>query len=261
MAEDSGGKQAPRIRGAKARTADAGLGQVGGMVVNKTKRGDSMDALLEKDFERLISGMKEVFTEAHRRGYTEGYERGKFDVMMERVAEVSREETPQERRDRVVEQAKADVENLSKNFYGKKKYAVGHFMCDVDFVINRDKRTIVALMIHRIEVFPYTAKVKAKGIAKCAPGDCFNVHIGKAIALRRALGLGVPDDYLNAPQPTEVRVGDDVDLESSELRIPYTRTIAEITSHEITYTSGGHDSVNHVYTNGRIVDDSREVSE
>ncbi|MFP3830651.1 hypothetical protein, partial [Pseudomonas sp. SIMBA_021] len=46
------------------------------------------------------------------------------------------------------------------------------------------------------------------GRAKAAPDDCFNVHIGKAIALRRALGLAVPDEYLNAPQPTEVRVGD-----------------------------------------------------
>ena len=54
----------------------------------------------------------------------------------------------------------------------------------------------------------------ARGIAKAAPDDCFNVHIGKAIALHRALGLEVPDEYLNAPQPTEVRVGDAVRLSS-----------------------------------------------
>lgn len=50
--------------------------------------------------------------------------------------------------------------------------------------------------------------VISKGIAKCASSDCFNVHIGKAIALRRALGHQVPTEYLNAPQPTEVHVGD-----------------------------------------------------
>jgi len=32
--------------------------------------------------------------------------------------------------------------------------------------------------------------------------------IGRAIALRRALGLEVPTEYLNAPNPTEVCVGD-----------------------------------------------------
>jgi hypothetical protein len=52
------------------------------------------------------------------------------------------------------------------------------------------------------------SKVLSRGIAKCHPDDCFNAHIGRAIALRRALGLEVPDEYLNAPQPTEVRAGD-----------------------------------------------------
>jgi hypothetical protein len=36
----------------------------------------------------------------------------------------------------------------------------------------------------------------------------FNVHIGKAIALRRALRLNVPQAYLSVPQPTEAQVGD-----------------------------------------------------
>ncbi len=56
--------------------------------------------------------------------------------------------------------------------------------------------------------------VRDRGIAKATPDDCFNIHIGKAIALRRALGLAVPDEYLNAPQPTEVRVGDFVSDDS-----------------------------------------------
>src|SRR5699024_11680223 len=53
-----------------------------------------------------------------------------------------------------------------------------------------------------------TGELFKRGIAKCDPSDCFNVHIGKAIALRRALEVEVPDEYLNTPQPTEVRVGD-----------------------------------------------------
>src|SRR5690606_31968390 len=77
-----------------------------------------------------------------------------------------------------------------------------------------EKRTVVCLLKgFRIPV------IYAKGIAKCAPGDCFNVHIGKAIALRRALGLKVPSDYLNAPQPTEVRVGDVVKFDGRHITV------------------------------------------
>lgn len=80
--------------------------------------------------------------------------------------------------------------------------------------MNSDKRTVVALLKGL-----RTGKVYAKGIAKATPDDCFNVHIGKSIALRRALGLAVPDECLNAPQPTEVRVGDviEVTLDSGEI--------------------------------------------
>ncbi|PAK29585.1 hypothetical protein CJ467_14400 [Bacillus velezensis] len=111
----------------------------------------------------------------------------------------------QARRDEIVEQAKADVEKLS-NYGDGVRYETGtgsFATCNVEFVVNRDKRTVVALLKG-----VRTGKVYAKGIAKAAPDDCFNVHIGRAIALRRALGLAVPDEYLNAPQPTEVRVGD-----------------------------------------------------
>src|SRR5699024_6527622 len=75
-----------------------------------------------------------------------------------------------------------------------------------EFVVNKEKRTVVALLRGW-----GSGTIVKRGIAKCAPKDCFNVHIGKAIALRRALGLEVPDEYLNAPQPTEVREGDIVE--------------------------------------------------
>ncbi|MDQ0270795.1 hypothetical protein [Cytobacillus purgationiresistens] len=104
--------------------------------------------------------------------------------------------TPQEYRDAIVEQAKKDVAELNG---GKYAYRV----CREEFVVNKEKRTVVALLRGA-----FTEKVQHRGIAKCAPSDCFNAHIGKAIALRRALGLEVPAEYLNAPHPTEVRVGD-----------------------------------------------------
>ncbi|MFG3444505.1 hypothetical protein ACGFZ1_07370 [Bacillus velezensis] len=114
------------------------------------------------------------------------------------------EKSAQARRDEIVEQAKVDVSGLFKRDIGYRH----------DFIVNSEKRTVVALRKSFVEGY-----VRDRGIAKAAPDDCFNVHIGKAIALRRALGLAVPDEYLNAPQPTEVRVGDviEVTLDSGEI--------------------------------------------
>ncbi|UMQ50208.1 hypothetical protein [Bacillus velezensis] len=106
----------------------------------------------------------------------------------------------QARRDEIVEQAKADVEKLA-NKYGY-YYAYGR-NTKAEFIVNCEKRTVVTILRWIAD-----GQIVARGIAKAAPSDCFNVHIGRAIALRRALGLTVPDEYLNAPQPTEVRVGD-----------------------------------------------------
>src|SRR5699024_10212129 len=126
-------------------------------------------------------------------------------------------ETEQEKRDRIVGQARNDIERfkvrgingdevyeVTRSSYISEVWSRGDYAtCYARFVVNKGKRTVVALMRGELSDTVYS-----RGIAKCAPGDCFNVHIGKAIALRRALDLEVPDEYLNAPQPTEVREGD-----------------------------------------------------
>ncbi|WP_338465133.1 hypothetical protein [Shouchella rhizosphaerae] len=94
----------------------------------------------------------------------------------------------QARRDEIVEDAKEIIATIKG---------------DVDFVINKEKRTVVAF-----QRGTSTGKVISRGIAKCAPGDCFNNYIGMVIAWFRSLDVEVPEKYLNAPQPTEVRVGD-----------------------------------------------------
>ncbi|QNM43700.1 hypothetical protein [Shouchella clausii] len=114
---------------------------------------------------------------------------------IESAVKETREFIQQARRDEIVEQAEDDFINTAYDYQLSAD--------DSEIVVNRGKRTVVALSKN-----PITGKVLSRGIAKCAQGDCFNVHIGKAIALRRALGLPVPDEYINAPQPTEVRVGD-----------------------------------------------------
>lgn len=111
-------------------------------------------------------------------------------------------------RDEIIERAKADVAHLPADIFERSVWCgtgydtPGHMR--VEFDVNREKRTVVALVYHRY----ISGSIWSRGIAKCAPGDVFNSHIGRAIALRRALGLEVPDEYVNAPQPTEVRVGD-----------------------------------------------------
>lgn len=74
----------------------------------------------------------------------------------------------------------------------------------VEFHVNREKRVVTALIKPRRSA---CNDVLAKFAAKCSPADVFHAEIGKAIALRKALGLTVPSEYTDAPQPEEPRVG------------------------------------------------------
>jgi hypothetical protein len=125
-------------------------------------------------------------------------------------------------REQVVDMAKHDVEELLSSCHENVPCLFGG-MCGyypttnstnaidfVDFRVDRNKRTVVALIRMRDvgKTPPGVSKVWARGIAKCEALDCFNVWIGKALSLRRALGLDVPDYYINAPKPTVAQVGD-----------------------------------------------------
>lgn len=113
----------------------------------------------------------------------------------------------------VVAKAKRDVkELLSRNYCSSGDPMSFWFVSDggkyfvlnkCKFFVNREKRTVTAL-IEDIR----DSSIVSRGIAKCHPDDCFNADIGKAIALRRALKLEVPEEYLNAPQPEGVAIGD-----------------------------------------------------
>lgn len=123
-----------------------------------------------------------------------------------------KERTPNQKRKAIIDEAKAFVaENLSKNHPHTLDDGLGAWFVseggifsvttEVDFVINSKKSAVVALVkgIHN-------KNVRGKGIAKCNPSDVFNEHIGKAIALGRALGLDVKR-FEKATQPTEFAVG------------------------------------------------------
>jgi hypothetical protein len=108
-------------------------------------------------------------------------------------------------REDVIERAKADVAELERELSDGDypwTYEVmrGRGHQRVKYVINREKRTVAALVSNA-----YTSgKVSARGFARCSADDVFNSAIGSAIALRRALGLAIPEEYEKCPQPTEV---------------------------------------------------------
>lgn len=73
-----------------------------------------------------------------------------------------------------------------------------------EFIDKHDKGTHIN--IHDNAIIAYKLDTADFGISKCNPSDVFNEHIGKAIALGRALGLDV-SEFEQAVQPNEVVVG------------------------------------------------------
>lgn len=111
--------------------------------------------------------------------------------------------TPKLTRAQVIAKATADVAELlriGRDIYSDiPKESPFHNRCyAANFHVNRDKRTVTALVNHGVSL---ERVPDAKFTAKCSPADVFHAEIGKAIALRKALGLAVPTEYTDAPQP------------------------------------------------------------
>lgn len=211
------------------------------VIVNNEVKNEEDDEMenVEKRYDTAVETARDAIEELRLAAYAKGFE----DARRELIAQAPVEKTSQELRDEIVEQAKADVERLRTNNRLWRTF-------DITFDINRENRTVEAIAK---KVFSRTAFY---GTAICAPDDCFNEHIGKAIALHRALGLEVPDEYLNAPQPTEVRVGDVVRSTVDKSK-KYVIAKGEKAWHE---GMAGLSSMVAKY--GRIIDDSRtEVGE
>lgn len=76
----------------------------------------------------------------------------------------------------------------------------------VKFHVNREKRSVTVLVFRGCGIIPGRVP-ESKFTAKCSPADVFHAEIGKAIALRKALGLTVPTEYTDAPQPEKAEIG------------------------------------------------------
>ncbi|WP_418041102.1 hypothetical protein [Paenibacillus xylanilyticus] len=169
------------------------------------------------------------------------------------IAKLSRAKSPQEIRDDIVKRAKEDLEGVKTPWNVNRDpqplvYTFRHYVVDVEFIVNQNKRTVVALARWRND-----GSIVSKGIAKCAPGDVFNSHIGRAIALRRALGITVPAEYFEAPNPTEVRVGDVIDYGDGRGSLRVFPDNGDFIS-DTTYLSTAVDHIHRVV----FIDDSRE---
>lgn len=168
-------------------------------------------------------------------------------------------------RDEVIERAKADVAELTRIVSGTGWVDAGipeFERCGpllFKFVVNRAKRTVVAL--GELKYFQ-DGEIEARGKSRCAPGDVFNSHIGRAISLRRALGLEVPEEYTNAPQPESVRVGDIVNGLEGAYIPNSTGPITEVNGRDIYYhspQSTRDDGLVFDYVSCvEVIDDSRE---
>lgn len=139
-------------------------------------------------------------------------------------------------RDWIVEQAKEYVSSRNSATFGSK----------VEF-FRKDRRVTCVIT----STFGYTgATVRFVGRANCAPDDCFNIHIGRAIALMRAEGVQIPAYLLNAPQPDKSRVGDKVNYEGNERTVVLYKDYVPDSGFCVPESLSGR--------RGKIIDDSRE---
>lgn len=162
----------------------------------------------------------------------------------------------------VINNAKADVVALLDANYthihptvwlSKKHGVIITDRCE--FVVDSANRIVTALIRELNK-----QSVIHTGKSICAPDDVFNVFIGKAIALRRALGLDVPADYLKSPQPTEPQIGDVVTGVIGGGYYSPNKTFTLTAPHNDDAYKYAELSTDYIYRRqiGRIIDDSRE---
>lgn len=201
-------------------------------------------------YDEAVENAREAIEELKLASYALGYEDAQKDAKLREISDTiltpeKLAKLDQKNRDEIVAKAKADVYDLLK----ERQISAD----EMEFITDQKRRVVVAKIKHLFSGFTLT-----EGNAKCNPDDCFNVHIGKAIALRRALGLAIPSYYLNAPQPTEVRVGDIVKTTDDNFPMWGNGKVIRI---EKPYTIRGYfvedNSYNHV-GDTKIIDDSRE---
>lgn len=110
----------------------------------------------------------------------------KLEALSTEVAKfIAKEKASTSARKELITKAREDVASLPEY----------HPLTRTQFYVNEDKGLVVAKIVGKS-----SGTVYKTGIARLSKGDKFDAYIGKAIALRRALGKDVPQEYINAPQ-------------------------------------------------------------
>ena len=174
------------------------------LVAAKKNKNQRITALEEevKRSNKYSEGLHEQLTDALKRieVLEKAHEPSTIDDVEDKPLSLNQQ------RAQIIEDANKFVEDC-KDFTGlltkRKGYTVGKLIkvCDAEFVVKPEKRTVVCILKEQIY-----ETIEAKGIAKCNPSDVFNAHIGKAIALGRALGWDV-SKFEQAVQPNEPVIG------------------------------------------------------
>lgn len=171
--------------------------------------------------------------------------------------------TPNEQRKAIIDEAKAFLEEVEREQNDSKVRDKGNafhrqYLTKTEFIVNAEKRTVVAIIRTK-----YGTTLLTKAIAKCAPSDVFNEHIGKAIALGRALGLDV-SKFEKAVQPSEVVVGmvvNRVNIDGDDLGPLKVETVRKLGERDYkTYKTNTHE-INESFGYGvehgdKIIDDT-----
>ena len=171
---------------------------------DKNKRFNTDQQKTIEELEKMLNDLMErveALEQAEKQRYM-------VSIDTEEEKPIEQPKTPNQERAAIIEKAKKFVEENSFGSHYDVPAVDGgelnvHFGIsdELKFIVDSEKRTVVALILGT-----QNKKLFHRGIAKCLPDDVFNTHIGKAIALGRALGKDV-SEFEDAVKPNKVVVG------------------------------------------------------
>ena len=222
----------------------------GGWAYNKRFKPYKSEKQRIEELEKEVSELKqrvETLEQAEKQRYMVG-DTNTYNIVLKTNASAKLKpevhKTPNQQRKEIIEKAKQFVKDEKENLET-------HCLVNVKFIENVEKKTVVCLISGR-----HSKRLHLKGIAKCMKDDVFNIHIGRAIALGRALDEDV-SEFVNATKPTEKAVGQHIKIKTISGEI---RTHEIIPSDKLALFHRKEVALDSYYASiGTIVDDSEAI--
>lgn len=163
-------------------------------LICKVKKLSEMNEILEEKV-RVLDGInnsksKDLLSDSEKQAVTEHV--AKFKPSNNQL------------RGEIIRKAKQFVSLKKGHFNRLHSFNFGLVLYNIDFKINKNKRTVEGLLITS-EGF-----VRKRVKVTCHPDDVFNVDLGKAVAVGRLLGLDITE-FEDAPQPDKFTVGQTIE--------------------------------------------------